>query len=100
MCNNLDLVNIKAYTKFGKIISFSSQDIEWKQIMTDGMMETLNDGWTEGRNNGQPKSSIAPLFQSGVIQSNLGYPNADYLKLLDYSKTMDSPEFFLYYLLQ
>ena len=34
------------------------------------------------------------------IQSNLGYPNADYPKLLGYSKTMDSPEFFLYYLLQ
>ena len=36
----------------------------------------------------------------GKIQSNLGYPNADYPKLLGYSKTMDSPEFFLYYLLQ
>ena len=34
------------------------------------------------------------------IQSNLGYPNPDYPKLMDYSKTMDSPEFFLYYLLQ
>ena len=34
------------------------------------------------------------------LQSNLGYPNADYPKLLGYSKTMDSPEFFLYYLLQ
>ena len=34
------------------------------------------------------------------VQSNLGYPNADYPKLLGYSKTMDSPEFFLYYLLQ
>ena len=28
------------------------------------------------------------------IQSNLGYPNADYPKLLGYSKTMDSPDFF------
>ena len=34
------------------------------------------------------------------LQSNLGYPNADYPKLLGYSKTMDSPEFFLDYLLQ
>ena len=34
------------------------------------------------------------------LQSNLGYPNADYPKLLGYSKAMDSPEFFLYYLLQ
>ena len=34
------------------------------------------------------------------IQSNLGYLNADYPKLLGYSKTMDSPNFFLYYLLQ
>ena len=29
-----------------------------------------------------------------LLQSNLGYPNADYLKLLGYSKTMDSPDFF------
>ena len=32
-------------------------------------------------------------------QSNLGYPNVDYPKLLGYSTT-DSPDFFLYYLLQ
>ena len=33
MCNNpyLDLVNINAYTKFGKILLFCSQDIELKQ---------------------------------------------------------------------
>ena len=37
---------------------------------------------------------------NNVVQSNLGYPNANYPKLLGYSKTMDSPEFFLYYLLQ
>ena len=67
MCNNLDLVNINAYTKFGKILSICSQDIEQKQIMTYGMMETRNDGWKDGRNDGQPKSSIAPLFQSGAI---------------------------------
>ena len=35
-----------------------------------------------------------------LIQSNLGYPNADYPKLLGFSKSMDSPDFFLYYLLQ
>ena len=34
------------------------------------------------------------------LQSNLGYPNVDYPKLLGYSKTTDSPDFFLYYLLQ
>ena len=34
------------------------------------------------------------------IQSNLGYPNVDYPKLLGYSKTTDSPDLFLYYLLQ
>ena len=28
------------------------------------------------------------------IQSNLGYPNVDYPKLLGYSKTTDSPVFF------
>ena len=33
MCNNsnLDLVNINAYTKLSKILSFCSQDIEWKR---------------------------------------------------------------------
>ena len=35
-----------------------------------------------------------------LLQSNLGYPNAGYPKLLGYSKTMDSPDLFLYYLLQ
>ena len=34
------------------------------------------------------------------LQSNLGYPNVDYPKLLGYSKATDSPDFFLYYLLQ
>ena len=29
-----------------------------------------------------------------VLQSNLGYPNVDYPKLLGYSKTTDSPDFF------
>ena len=33
MCNNsnLDHVNINAYTKFGKMLSVCSEDIEWKQ---------------------------------------------------------------------
>ena len=34
------------------------------------------------------------------LQSNLDYPNVDYPKLLRYSKTTDSRDFFLYYLLQ
>ena len=29
-----------------------------------------------------------------LIQSNLGYPNANYPKLLGYSKTTDNPDFF------
>ena len=29
-----------------------------------------------------------------IVQSNLSYPNVDYPKLLGYSKTMDSPDFF------
>ena len=37
---------------------------------------------------------------SYIIQSNLDYSNVDYPKLLGYSKRMDSPDFFLYYLLQ
>ena len=37
---------------------------------------------------------------SDALQSNLSYTNVDYPKLLDYSKTMDSPDFFPYYLLQ
>ena len=27
----LDLVNVDMHTKFGQILSFHSQDIEWKQ---------------------------------------------------------------------
>ena len=33
------------------------------------------------------------LFRE-IIQSNLSYPNVGYPKLLGYSKTMDSPDFF------
>ena len=28
---NLDIINVNLYTKFGKILSISSQDIEWKR---------------------------------------------------------------------
>ena len=28
---NLDLINVNVYTKFGKILSIHSQDIEWKR---------------------------------------------------------------------
>ena len=34
------------------------------------------------------------MILSICIQSNLGYPNVDYPKLLGYSKTTDSPDFF------
>ena len=37
-------------------------------------------------------------FLSLDLQSNLGYSNVDYPKLLGYSKSTDSPDFFLYYL--
>ena len=49
ICNNpnLDLININAYT----ILSILSQDIEW-----------------EWNYDGQSKSSIAPLLQSGAIK--------------------------------
>ena len=64
MCNNpnLYLVSINAYTKFGKILSISSQDIEERQNY-DGRMDRRNDG--------QPKSSIAPHFQSGAIKKKI-----------------------------
>ena len=54
MCDNpnLDIVSIDAYTKFGKILSICSQDIERKRNY-------------DGRNDGKPKSSIAQLFSKG-----------------------------------
>ena len=56
-CNtNLDLFNFNAFIKFGKILSICSQDHEQKK----------NDGMADGRNDGQPKSSIAPPFESGA----------------------------------
>ena len=59
MCNNpyLDFVinvNINTYTIFGEILSICSQDIERKRNY-------------DRQNDGQPKSSIAPLFQSQAI---------------------------------
>ena len=61
MCNNpnLDFVIINAYTKFGKILSMRSQDVERKPNY---------DGITDGRKDGQPISNIASLFQSGAIK--------------------------------
>ena len=60
MCDNpnLDLVNIIVYTKFGKVLSICSQDIERKRNYDDE-----NNGW----NDGQPKSSKVPHFRSGAI---------------------------------
>ena len=46
----LDLVDINPYTKFGEILSICSEDIEQKRK-------------SDGRNDRQPKSSIAPLFK-------------------------------------
>ena len=57
MCYNLNVyrVNMNAYIKFGEILSIFSQDIEQKQNY-------------DRRNDGQPKSNIAPLlFQCGAI---------------------------------
>ena len=36
------LVNINVYTKFGKILSICSQDIERNEIMTDRMTDNPN----------------------------------------------------------
>ena len=56
--HDLGLGNTNVYTKFSKIISIFSQDIVRKR---------KHDGRTDeqmgGRNEGQPKSSIAPLLQ-------------------------------------
>ena len=48
----LDLINVDVNTKFGQILSISSQDIEWKQN-SDGITEGQNDGKTEGQNDGR-----------------------------------------------
>ena len=47
---NLDLINIKAYTKFGQIPSIRSEDIERKQ----------------NRNHGQPENST-PVIVYGEV---------------------------------
>ena len=51
MCNpQLDLVNINAYIKFGKILPISSQDNEQKRNyngQNDGIMDRLTDGRRE-----------------------------------------------------
>ena len=52
---NVDLVNKNVYTKF---VSIRLPDIE-KNLNYAGMTEKQNDG--------QVKSRIAPLFQSGAI---------------------------------
>ena len=60
MCNSskLDLVKINAHTKLGNILSICSQDIESKLKYK---------GQNDKQNYGQPKSSVAPLFQGGAI---------------------------------
>ena len=60
MCSNPNLDLVK--TKFGKILSICSQDIDWKYSY-----EGLNYGRTDRRNDRQPNSIIATLFQSGAI---------------------------------
>ena len=62
MRNNpkLDLVNMNAYIKFAEILSISSQDIEGIR----------NNGGTESRPDGQPKSNIALTFSK-----HTGYPH-------------------------
>ena len=44
--SNLDLVNINAYTKFGKILSIISQDIEQK-LNYNGPNDRQTDGMTD-----------------------------------------------------
>ena len=46
---NVDLINVNVYTKFGKILSFHSQDIERKENY-DGITELQNDRMTDRAN--------------------------------------------------
>ena len=62
----LDLVNVGVHTKFGQILASHSQDIERKPNV-HGRTESRIYGITEG----QAESSIAPLFQSGAINTNM-----------------------------
>ena len=69
-CEKNDLLQSKArscqYQCTYKIWINSTKDIERKQkIMTDEQ----TDGQTNGRKDRQPKSYIAPPFQSGAIMS-------------------------------
>ena len=62
------LVKVDVYTKFGKILSIHSQDIEWKPyIFTESRIHRIKDSRKDGMTEGQGESSIAPLFQSGAI---------------------------------
>ena len=63
---NLEYVNINPYTELGKIPSICSQDIERKRNY-------------DGQNDGQPKSSIAALFQSGATKGNTSDTNVQKL---------------------
>ena len=96
MCNNpnLDLVSINAYAKFGKIArpfgvhynhSVRPSVRPWSVSDSQAIERKHNyDGMTDGRNDGQPKYSIAPLFQSGTIIKKIarwrGKP-CDFIKL-------------------
>ena len=61
----LGLVNADVHTKFGQILSLHSKDIEWKPKYSQNHRKT--ERWRDGKTEGQGKSSIAPLFQSGAI---------------------------------
>ena len=65
------LVSVDVYTKFGKILSIHSQDIEWKPNIhgfTESRIHRITDSRKDGMTEGQGESSIAPLFQSGAIK--------------------------------
>ena len=50
------LVNVDVYTKFGKILSIHSQDIEWKPNI-HGITDSPNHGFTERR-----KDKVNPVL--------------------------------------
>ena len=53
---NLDLVNMKAYIKFGEILSICSKDIEWKQT------SDINQGTNSERNVQKMRSKNTNLY--------------------------------------
>ena len=53
---------MKAYIKFGELLSIYSQDI-------------MMGGWNEGWNDGQPKSNIAPIFLKRGCKKIINYIN-------------------------